>query len=143
MAGALVFLNELHPTWSDVEALRREVNDGRTDVVPAAASEDERRLAIPRPRRGGPPPLLSFEFRLDRALRVVPVSAATQDAAALQFDQVVFDIELSRARERKSPHILAEWPTNASDNATCVACDWRTVCPEHPTAVPTLPAEEA
>jgi hypothetical protein len=143
LAGTLVFLNELRPTWSDIEALRREVTDNRTDVVPVGGSDDERQLGTRRQRGRGAPPPLSFEFRLDRALRVIPVSPATQSTAASHFDRVVFHIEVSRARERVNPHIISEWPTNASDDATCVACDWRTICPEHPTAVPSLPAEEA
>jgi hypothetical protein len=142
VAGTLVFLNELHQTWTDLEALRREIDERQTDVVPAQGSDDERALAVRR-RKGHAPPSLSFEFRLARSLRVVPVSAASQDAAASHFDQVVFDIELSRARERQSPHILTEWPTNSSDDATCAACDWRTICPEYPAVMPTLPVEEA
>jgi hypothetical protein len=142
LAGALIFLNELHPTWSDLDALRREATAGHTDVAPRMGTEDARLLAAKR-QRGAEPPALSFEFRLERALRVIPVSTSSQDSAAAHFDDVVFEIEVSRAKERRSPHILAEWPTNASDDATCAACDWRTICPEHPTAVAALPAEEA
>jgi hypothetical protein len=142
LAGVLVFVNELHPTWADLEALRREVDAGLTDVGPDRGSESESLLQTKR-KRGAPPPTFSFDFRLRRALRVVPISRNSQDAASSHFDNVVFNIELSRARERRSPHILAEWPTNASDDATCVACDWRTICPEHPAVVPILPTEEA
>lgn len=142
LAGALVFVNELRPTWTDVEALRREVRADLTDIEPAPGSNDEQLLVAHR-QRGAPPPAFSFAFRLTRALRVIPISSTSQDAAASHFDDVVFNIELSRARERRSPHILTEWPTNASDDATCVACDWRTICPEHPSAVPSLPQQEA
>lgn len=142
LAGALIFVNELDPTWADVESLRREADAGRTDVSPGPGTDDERLLTTRR-TRGSTPPAFSFDFRLQRALRVVAVSPASQAAAASHFDKVVFDIELSRARERRSPHILTEWSTNASDDATCVACDWRTICPEHPTAIPGLPADDA
>lgn len=141
VAGALVFLNELYQTWADIEALRTEIRDGRTDVAPEKGSDDDRLLQSRRSKLD-PPPVLSFAFRLARALRVIPVSATSQGLAAAHFDQVVFDIEVARARERQSPHILTEWRPNASDQATCAACDWRTICPEHPTAVTVLPSEE-
>lgn len=142
VGAALVFLNELHQTSSDIGALRQEIRKRETDVLPESGSADERLLSRPA-RTGQPPPLLSFDYRLARALRVVPVSDASQQAAAAEFDRVVFDIEVSRARERQSPHILTEWETNASDDATCAACDWRTICPEHPDILPSLPADEA
>lgn len=141
LAGALIFINEFRPTRSDIGTLRREVRDDLTDVKPALGTR-EAGLISTRPRRGDPPLILSFDFRLERALRVIEISGASQDEAALHFDNEVFKIEVSRAKERRSPHILSEWPTNASDDATCVACDWRTICPEHPNVLPSLPDQE-
>jgi hypothetical protein len=139
-AGVLLFLNELRPSATDIEELQREVRNGRTDLVPAEGSNDARFLIS---AKRGHVPDLSFNFRLQRALRVVPVTEESQETSARHFDNEVLQIEIARAKERTSPRIRAEWPTNATDNATCVACDWRTVCPEHPGARVTLPTESA
>jgi hypothetical protein len=47
------------------------------------------------------------------------------------------------ARERSSPHILTEWPNNPTDEATCVACDWKTICPAHYGQAPAVVPDEA
>jgi len=85
----------------------------------------------------------SFNFRLKRALRIVPISRESQQDAAQHFDDVVLDIETARAKERQSPHIRRQWPTNRFDDATCVACDWRVVCPAHPDVTTSLTTESA
>jgi hypothetical protein len=71
------------------------------------------------------------------------VSKASIAVAAASFDNVVLDIELARARERSSPHILTEWPNNPTDEATCVACDWKTICPAHDGQAPAVVPAEA
>lgn len=140
-AGVLLYLNELRPSVSDIVALRRELRGGLTDVVPAQGSNDEQFLNSDKSR--GFVPDLSFNFRLNRALRIVPISNESQKVAAQHFDEVVLDIEIARAKERQSPQIRQQWPTNPSDDATCVACDWRTVCPAHPDVGAALPTESA
>ena len=140
-AGVLVYLNELRPSSGDIEALKREIRAGSTDVVPVKGSNDAQFLASEKSR--GRVPDLSFDFRLRRALRIVPVDAESQRVSAQHFDDVVLDIEIARAKELQSPHILSEWPTDPSDNSTCVACDWRSVCPAHPDVSASLPTESA
>ena len=142
IAGVLVFLNELHPTWADLQELRREISAGRTDVTPEPDGADAHAV-LTRKQSDQPPPTLSFDFRLRRALRVIPISETSQGVAAKRFDGVVLEIELARARERSSPHILTEWPNNPEDEATCVACDWRTICPAHPGQKPAVVPTEA
>lgn len=141
-AGALLFLNELSPTWADLNELRREIAKHRTDVTPEPDSADAKAIST-RKQVDQEPPTLSFDFRLRRALRVIPVSPESIAAAADSFDNVVLDIELARARERSSPHILTEWPNNPTDEATCVACDWRTICPAHDGQAPAVVPAEA
>jgi len=142
VAGALLFLNELSPTWADLNELRRETNKHRTDVAPEPGSSDAQAISA-RKRADQAPPALSFDFRLRRALRVIPVSEASIAVAAVSFDNVVLDIELARARERSTPHILTEWPNNPTDEATCVACDWKTICPAHDGQAPAVVPAEA
>lgn len=140
-AGVLLYLNELRPSVGDIAALRRELRGGLTDVVPAPGSNDEQFLNSEKSR--GFVPDLSFNYRLKRALRIVPISRDSQQTAARHFDEVVLDIEIARARERQSSHIRQQWPKNPFDDATCVACDWQTVCPAHTDMTPSLPTENA
>ncbi|MCP9274053.1 PD-(D/E)XK nuclease family protein [Mycolicibacterium arenosum] len=140
VAGILIYLNELRPSKGDIDTLKRELRAGTTDVRPAKRSNDAQFLAND---QQGVAPDLSFDYRLARALRVVPISPESQRVAARKFDGVVRDIEIAHARERQSPHILTEWPTNSSDNSTCVACDWKTVSPAHPGTQVSLPTESA
>ena len=62
----MIFVNELHPTWADVQTLRGEIKAGLTDVYPPRSTEDEH-LLVGRRERGSPPPAFSFGFRLQRA----------------------------------------------------------------------------
>jgi hypothetical protein len=137
-AGVLLYLNELRPSISDIISLKNEIRQGCTDVIPEPGSDDERAL---KSEKGIPK--LSFEFRLQRALRIIPITKDSQETAARNFDKVVFDIEIARAKEQQSPHIREQWPTDASDEATCVACDWRPVCPDHRDVTTKLPSESA
>ena len=111
-AGVLVYLNELRPSVGDINALRREIRGGLTDVVPAPGSNDEQFLNSDKSR--GFVPDLSFNFRLKRALRIVPINSESQQTAAQHFDDVVLDIEIAQAKERQSPHIRKQWPKTRS-----------------------------
>jgi hypothetical protein len=136
-AGVILYLNELVPTKTDIASLRKEIAADTTDVRPASGSEAERQLA--KWARLGDP--LPFEFRLARALRVVPVSDATVQESLDQFDAVVTRIETCRGTELHGGKIIASWEKNPQDEATCVACDSRTYCPAYPrVTTPRLPA---
>jgi hypothetical protein len=125
-AGVLIHINELVPSADDIDELQREIRQQATDVIPIAGSPDAYQLSVWRP--GQPLPALSQEFRLQRALRVVPVTPQTQQHATTQFDAVVSDIEQCVAAEAQGGGIRAHWnPTG--DAATCVACDFRHFCP--------------
>jgi hypothetical protein len=130
-AAALLYLNELLPTWNDLALMRAEIDAGTTDVVPVPGSDVDRMIRSR--RRGDPdlPPPLPFEFRLRRALRIVPVSSSTQDRAAEEFDKVVARIEAAKVEEQLAGVIIASWPKDTSDAGTCSACDFRPVCPDY------------
>lgn len=136
-AGLILYLNELVPTKTDIDSLRKEIAVDTTDVRPESGSLAERQLA----RWRQPGDLLPFEFRLARALRVVPVSDATVQDSLEQFDSVVTRIETCRGSELHGGKIIASWEKNPQDEATCVACDSRTYCPAYPGVTePRLPA---
>lgn len=128
-AGVLIYVNELDPGSSDVEKLRREVQDGNTDVVPPSGSSDAYQLST---WQQGHVPQFSLAFRMARSLRVIPVTTGSQAAATSQFDQTVLSIEQCVSAEAASGLIPGNWlPTG--DAETCAACDFRYSCPSpHP-----------
>ena len=129
VAGMLIYLNELLPTRSDLRRLRDEVRQGTTDVGPEPGSEAERLL---RGWNGQEPlPELPFEFRLRRAIRVIPVTEGTMAHALEQFDQTVARIEVCRGRELEEGRVLNTWEKNPAEESTCTACDARTFCPSY------------
>ena len=127
-AGLLVYVNEIFPTKEDLKLLKEEIAAGTTDVVPLPGSEAE--ILLNRWREKDDPPDLPFEFRLARMLRVVPVTERAIKTAGRRFDEVVRRIEVCRGEELKGKPVREAWEKNASDDDTCVVCDWRTTCPE-------------
>ena len=80
IAGVLIYLNELVPTKTDFYDLRRAVKEKQKGIiVPELGSEDEQTLLTWKPaNKDDQPPLLSIDFRLTRAIRVVPIDEASQ-----------------------------------------------------------------
>lgn len=128
-AGILLYLNELHPSASDMAALKDEVRKRSTDVLPEPGSADE--AAILNWTRSKGIPDLSFAFRLRRALRVVRISDDSVEQALAAFDAVVQRIEACRNREANGETLLKAWSRNPDEEATCTVCDSRTYCPDY------------
>ena len=145
IAGIILYTNELFPTRGDLESLKREMTKGTTDVLPPKGSEAEKILRNWKIK--DPLPNLPFEYRLARAVRVIPVDDQSISKALKAFDKVVQDIETCRGREVLGTAILGAWDRNSSDEKTCVVCDSRTFCPDYQTkyakkhgdSVPRLP----
>jgi hypothetical protein len=131
MAGAIIYLNELLPTRGDLRRLRVEIARGETDVVPEKGSEAERILREWKGRKDEPIPTLPFEFRLKRALRLLPVTEETIAHALQEFDNAVARIEVCRGKELQHGRVLSTWEKNTEDESTCTACDARTFCPSY------------
>jgi hypothetical protein len=129
VAGILVYLNELFPTWTDVAALKSESTRRRTDVRLGSDPVAERVLSAKREHGAEYPPLAPAEFRLRRALRVVPVNERSIRHALAEFDDVVARIETCRGRELAEGRLIGAWKRNNKDEGTCAACDARTWCP--------------
>jgi hypothetical protein len=130
VAGVLLYVNELYPTRSDIEQLKNEIANGATDVLPAPGSPADTALKDWK-TRDKHLPTLPFEYRLARALRVVPISPSSITQALKAFDEVVKDIETCRGREVHGSPVLAAWTKNSSEEDTCVVCDSRTYCPDY------------
>ncbi|MBK6427805.1 MAG: hypothetical protein IPF82_16895 [Blastocatellia bacterium] len=140
VAGVLLYVNELHPTRSDLEHLKDEIAKGTTDVPPALGSPDD--VAIKNwKKRDKDLPKLSFEYRLARALRVIPITPTSIAQALQAFDDVVLDIETCRGREVHGAPVLQAWTKNSNEEQTCVVCDSRTFCPDYQTKYATKHGE--
>ena len=131
-AGVLVYLNELVPTKTDFFALRRALSDKAKGVVlPEPGSGDEATLRDWKPKgKDDEPPLLSIDFRLRRAIRVVPISEKSKVDSLKAFDDTVGRIEKCVAEEARTGLVIASWEKNADHEPTCEACDSKTFCPE-------------
>lgn len=129
IAGALIYINELHPTASDIKLLKHEILTGTTDVMPTPGSPDDK--AIRGWNTKGAPPSLSWDFRLARAFRVIPVTPTDVASAAKNFDSVVCEIETCRGKEVHGASVMSSWTRNSSDESTCTVCDSRTYCPDY------------
>ena len=127
-AGILIYVNELTPGTEEMTALKKGLQNGTTDEVPAARSRDEQIIRMWRP--GMDTSQLGLSFRLRRAIRVIPVSSSSIHAALYEFDQVVRSAEEDIAAEATNANILQAWSPNCRDEATCAACDFRHFCPK-------------
>ena len=126
-AGILIYINELTPGDSEMLNLKRGIADNTTDVLPMPNSPDEQLVRMW--RRGDSTNQLSIDFRLRRAIRVIPITQASTQTALSQFDNVVRDVEEDIHTEGGNGNILIAWTPNCTDDATCVACDFRHFCP--------------
>lgn len=124
-AGVLVYISELAPGSKEVSNLKSEINAGRTDVVPANGTADYYELNAWQPGRRV---TFSQEFKLRRAIRVIPVTHQSMAEATAAIDRVVRAIEDRVVDERTCNHIRQAWPADSNDQDTCVACDFRASC---------------
>jgi hypothetical protein len=128
-AGVLLYVNELAPTASDLVALKQEAKAGTTDIAPSEGTDAA--LQLHAWSRGNDLPELAIDFRLARAIRVVPVTEVSVPAALRQFDQVVQRIETCRGKEASGSSVIEAWERNPHEEQTCVVCDSRTFCPDY------------
>lgn len=135
IAGVLVYLNELVPTKTDFFALRKACKAKSKEVLlPEPESDDEDTLLNWKAKHDGDePPLLSFDFRLKRAIRVVPINESSIKKSLESFDKTVGEIEVCIANEAKATtkKLMSSWPRNPTHEPTCEACDSKTYCPDY------------
>lgn len=139
LAGAIFYLNELLPTGRYVSRLRQEIKDGQTDIVPASGSETDKILKAWKEKEKVP--ILPLDYRIARAMRVVPIDDRGIQKSLRSFDDVVARIETCRGKELQHSKVLSTWEQNPADESTCTACDARTFCPSYESEkAPSLPA---
>jgi len=129
VAGIVIYVNELLPGVADAAKIRTQIANGYTDIVPSRGSADDYVLNMARAgtRPGGE---FSEAFRIERALRVIPVTEQSISQAGAAFDDVVLDIEQRITDEIHCGNISQAWKPNCGDEETCSACDFRYFCPK-------------
>jgi hypothetical protein len=128
LAGILIFVNELMPSRTDMDALWDEVykkpSTILTDVAPSGA--DAAALSAWGKRKGSLPNL-SLAYRLQRAIHIVPITSVVVDQSLTEFDRVVAEIEGSVSQESAGKGIAVSWnPTPKTEN--CTVCDFKNFC---------------
>lgn len=126
-AGILLYINELSPGDEEMRSLKIGLDNGTTDIA-TTKPQDAQIIRMWRP--GMDTSQLSLEFRLQRAIRVVPVSQESINVALAAFDGVVRHAEEDIALESVGRNILEAWSPNCDDSDTCAACDFRRFCPK-------------
>lgn len=132
-AGILIYINELTPSGAEIHAMRRGIAEGRSDVLPVRGSSDEQIIRMW--RSGTDPVQLSMDFRVRRAIRVIPITSSSIARALSEFDDTVRRAEEDIISEALGGNILDAWAPNCLDQDTCSACDFRHFCPR-PAGVP-------
>lgn len=128
VAGILLYINELLPNEDDMNRMSKALRAGTLENAPAKGTSDFNTLNLWKP--GVASANLSEAFRIQRALRVVPVTAVSVQQSLAAFDNVVLDIESNIASEVKVGTIKQQWLANCQDEATCDACDFKPSCPK-------------
>lgn len=123
--GILIYTNELLPEAAEMQHLRSGKN---TDVLPRRGSMDEQLVRMWRP--GTDTSQISLEFRLKRAIRVIPISKTSVDKALEEFDNTVRSIETNISQETNGMKLQSAWKPTCQHKGTCNACDFRWFCPK-------------
>lgn len=129
LAGVLLFVNELEPSTTDMQDLWEETiksGSSSTDIPPTG--KDLATLKKWKPgQRKSKKPVLSFDYRLDRAFHIVPTTVTSITTSLSEFDTVVADIEASVGKEKDGNPISKSWKATYRDR-TCDVCDFKHFC---------------
>ena len=126
-AGILIYINELTPGSREMENLKSGILNNTTDVLPEPGSTDEQIIRMW--RQGNDTEQLSLRFRLERAIRVIPITDESTQRALQSFDDVVRHAEENIIEEAQLGNIMGAWRSHCGDEDTCSACDFRHFCP--------------
>jgi hypothetical protein len=138
VAGVLIYVNELLPTADHVSRMAKEFHSGNAEIMPAKGTPDFNLLNL-WGKGAAAGTALTKDFRLRRALRVIPITDASKATALAEFDKVVLNIESNIAKEVAAGNIKPHWAADCKDNETCVACDFKLSCPKFPATSPMAP----
>lgn len=122
-AGIIFYLNELVPSYEDLQALQIELENEHTDVEISKEDYDK----IMGWDETKEYPILSEELKEKRSIRIITINNDEIDSALNMFDDVVEDIETSIINEKNGCKIKNAWKAEA-EKRTCAACDFKTFC---------------
>lgn len=123
VAGIIFYLNELVPSYEDLQALQIDLENEQTDVE--IDFEDYEKIMNWDETKEYPQ--LSEELKERRSIRIITINDEEIESALERFDEVVDDIETSIIREKNGCNIKNAWKAEAEER-TCNACDFRTFC---------------
>lgn len=101
-----------------------------TDVIPEKGTLEDQMLTNFRGK--GALTGLPYDFRLKRAMRIIPIDDNSIKRSLDAFNDVVRRIEICRGKENATSDIFSSWESNPTDKSTCTACDAKTYCPDSP-----------
>ncbi len=127
IAGILFYFDELVPALKEIQFLKKEIRETRTDIIPSDPSDiDLLGRTNPRYIREH----LSNDLRERRSIRVIPITDERIETALMEFDTIVAEIEKSVVNEIHTGQIKQCWTANDSNpENTCTVCDSRYFCP--------------
>lgn len=127
--GILFYINELAPSKTDIHEFKNQLQSKTqgpiTDVYPTGDDLNK----ILNWKTKDKIPMLSLDFRLRRAIRIIPIESEIFNDSITRADQVIDEIENSVFKETSGEPIIKAWP-KTGDVKTCTACDFKTFCPE-------------
>jgi hypothetical protein len=127
IAGILFYFDELVPALKEIQFLKKEIRETRTDIIPSDPSDiDLLGRTNPRYIRDH----LSNDLRERRSIRIIPITDDRIETALTEFDTIVAEIEKSVVNEIHTGQIKQCWTANdANPENTCTVCDSRYFCP--------------
>lgn len=124
IAGIIFYINELVPSSEDILAIKEEVIDEVTDVMP----KNNDLKAILNWNEEDEYIVFSEELRMDRSIRIIGINEKYEKKALKEFDKVVSDIEVSTINEANGQTIKDSWAATSKEKRTCNTCDFKTFC---------------
>lgn len=123
IGGIIFYLNELVPSYEDLQAIQRDIEEEFTDIE-IEHSDYEKIMNWDEDKDY---PELSDELKENRSIRIIPVNNNEIKKSLEEFDEVVKTIENSMIKETEGCKIKDAWKAEA-DERTCNACDFRSFC---------------
>jgi len=107
IAGMVIYLNELCPTFDALGTFISEMEQDTTDIVPPEGGYVEKGLSgwnkiPPDIRSRANQPYLPFDFRLKRAVRIFDIAPGTIKKALKTVDDIVICLAIQRCRQINS-----------------------------------------
>ena len=121
IAGVVLYLNELYPTPKDMKAMLALGEDVLRNEYHATDKD------IDSLKKGNTN--LSEDFLLRRTIQIIPYGEESIQKSLEDFDKTVSELESCvRSEMINSKDVMSCWGCENYDEATCTACDLKTVC---------------